>query len=207
MTFEQQLQVGANHLSIHDPVIGKLVQAFGLPTYRPHTDYYQQLIKSIIGQQLSVKAAATIFGRLIELFGHFPTCEELVARDFDELKSVGLSRSKTIYIRDLAAHVLADSLSFEDFNNMSNEQIIESLTNIKGIGVWTVHMFLIFAMGRLDVLAAGDLGVRTALSRLYKIDHVAKNEEILLLAAEHQWHPYESLVCWYAWQSLHNAPN
>lgn len=210
MNFEQQLQLGAQHLAAHDPIMKRLVDEFGLPTFRPHQNYYQELIESIISQQLSVKAAATILGRFIDLFGHFPTPDEILRRDFDELKGVGLSRPKTNYIRDLAARVHDGSLSFENLDTMSNEQIIEQLIAVKGVGIWTVHMFLIFAMGRLDVLAVGDLGVRNALTALYgdiyTYDHVVKDVEIQELADTRAWHPYESLACWYAWQSLKNTP-
>lgn len=210
MNFEEQLQLGADHLSTHDPIMGSLVDEFGLPTFRPHQNYYQELVESIISQQLSVKAAATILGRFIDLFGHFPTPEEILSREFDELKSVGLSRPKTNYILDLAGRVHDGSLSFENLDTMSNEQIVDQLTAVKGVGVWTVHMFLIFAMGRLDVLAVGDLGVRNALtalySEIYKYDHVVKDVEIQKLSDARGWHPYESLACWYGWQSLKNTP-
>lgn len=210
MDFEEQLRAGMTHLSTHDPIMSTLVSECGLPTFRPHENYYQELVESIISQQLSVKAAATILGRFIDLFGHFPTPQEILARDFDELKSVGLSRPKTNYIRDLATRVEDGSISFENFDSMSNEQIIENLTAVKGIGAWTVHMFLIFAMGRLNVLAVGDLGVRNALTALYgeiyKFDHVVKDVEIQKISDDNHWHPYESLACWYAWQSLKNTP-
>lgn len=206
MNYEEQLTRGMKHLSRNDPTMQRLVDEFGLPSFRPHQNYYQELVDSIISQQLSVKAAATILGRFIDLFGHFPAPEEILARDFEELKGVGLSRPKTGYIRDLAFRVSDGSLSFEDLDGMSNQQIIENLTAVKGIGEWTVHMFLIFAMGRLDVLATGDLGVRNALTRLYNYDHVVKDVEIHNVAALNNWHPYESLACWYAWQSLKNTP-
>ena len=210
MNFEEQLQLGADHLSAHDPIMSRLVDEFGLPTFRPHQNYYQEIVESIISQQLSVKAAATILGRFIDLFGHFPTPEEILAKEFEELKGVGLSRPKTNYILDLASRVHDGSLSFENLDTMSNEQIVEQLTAVKGVGIWTVHMFLIFAMGRLDILAVGDLGVRNALTALYgeiyKYDHVVKDVEIQKISDEYAWHPYESLACWYAWQSLKNTP-
>lgn len=206
MDFKQQLEMGRAHLMSVDPVLRPVIERHGLPTFEPHHDYYQELVESIIGQQLSVKAAATIRGRFIDLFGHFPTPEEILSRDFEELKSVGLSRPKTGYILDLAGHVHDGSVSFENLDGMSNQQIIDELTQVKGIGEWTVHMFLMFCMGRLDVLATGDLGVRNALSKLYNFDHVVKDVEIKILSEKNRWHPYESLVCWYAWQSLDNTP-
>lgn len=210
MKFEEQLQFGMDHLSAHDPVMKQLVEVFGLPTFRPHQQYYQELVESIVSQQLSVKAAATILGRFVELFGHFPLPEEILACDIERLRAAGLSRPKASYIQDLAMRVSNGSVSFESLDSMTNQQIIENLTAIKGIGVWTVHMFLIFAMGRLDVLAVGDLGVRNALTLLYTKEynfvHVVKDVDIQKLSDHNQWHPYESLACWYAWQSLKNTP-
>ncbi len=206
MEFEEQLELGMQHLNERDPVMAQLIGEFGMPSFRPHQNYYQELVESIIGQQLSVKAAATILGRFVDLFGHFPNPEEILTCSIDKMRGVGLSRPKAGYIQDLASRVHDGSVSFEDLDSMSNEHIIENLTMVKGIGVWTVHMFLIFAMGRLDVLAVGDLGVRNALSSLYNFEHVVKDVEILRLSDKNNWHPYESLVCWYAWQSLKNTP-
>ncbi len=206
MNFEEQLKLGADHLSAHDPIMRQLVDEFSLPTFRPHQNYYRELVESIISQQLNVKAAATILGRFIDLFGHFPEPKEILSRSIEEMRNVGLSRPKAGYIQDLASRVHDGSVSFENLDSMSNEQIIENLTQVKGIGVWTVHMFLIFAMGRLDVLAIGDLGVRNALTRLYNFEHVVKDVEIQQLSDQNNWHPYESLACWYSWQSLKNAP-
>ncbi len=206
MNFEEQLKLGADHLSAHDPIMRHLVDEFGLPAFRPHQNYYRELVESIISQQLSVKAAATILGRFIDLLGHFPEPKEILSRSIEEMRNVGLSRLKAGYIQDLASRVHDGSVSFENLDSMSNEQIIENLTQVKGIGIWTVHMFLIFAMGRLDVMATGDLGVRNALTHLYNFEHVVKDVEIQQLSDQNNWQPYESLVCWYAWQSLKNTP-
>lgn len=184
-----------------------LIDAFGLPTLAPHTNYYQELVGSIISQQLSVKAAATIQGRFEALFGHFPAPQEILARDIDELRSVGLSGQKTVYIRDLAAHVLDGSVRFDHLAHLSNDEIIAELTAVKGIGVWTVHMFLLFCMGRLDVLAIGDLGIKNAVTKLYGFDVVCTSADIQAVAVKNGWHPYESIACWYAWRSLDNKPS
>jgi len=210
MDFQEQLRLGADHLSRKDPVMKALIGKHGLPTFRPHRNYYQALVESIISQQLSVKAAASILGRFVDLFNHFPTPADILARDFDKIKSVGLSRPKTNYIRDLAEHVKDGTVNFDHLDSLSNDEIIQHLTQVKGIGVWTVHMFLIFCMGRLDVLAVGDLGVRNALTSLYtekyNFDHVVKDVEIQIISEQNLWHPYESMVCWYAWRSLENTP-
>jgi len=204
--FEWQLAIGCEHLRAHDAILAPLIKLSGLPTFAPHRNYYQALVSSIISQQLSVKAAATINGRFIDLFHHFPTPEDILAKDFEELRSVGLSGQKTTYIRDLAARVSDGSVKFEHLDSLPNNQIITELTAVKGIGEWTVHMFLMFCMGRLDVLAFGDLGIRNAITKLYGFDSVCSADDIRAVALKYNWHPYESIACWYAWRSLENVP-
>ena len=207
MDFSRELHLGCEHLRQHDPIMAELIDTFGLPTLAPHTNYYQELVGSIISQQLSVKAAATIQGRFEALFGHFPTPEEILMRDIDELRGVGLSGQKTVYIRDLAAHVLDGSVKFDHLLSRSNDEIIAELTAVKGIGVWTVHMFLLFCMGRLDVLAVGDLGIKNAVTKLYGFDVTCTSADVQAVAVKNGWRPYESLACWYAWRSLDNKPS
>lgn len=174
---------------------------------RPHTAYYQRLVESIIGQQLSVKAAASIKKRFTELYGGiFPAPHEILVKSVEDMRSAGLSRAKALYIRDLAQHVIDDKLQFEQFDTLSNLQIINELTAVKGIGEWTAHMFLMFAMGRLDVLATGDLGIRSGIKNLYNLDHLPSPDEVRALAEKNQWNPYETVACWYIWHSLDNAP-
>lgn len=183
-----------------------LVSQFPAPTFRPHTDYYRELVESIISQQLSVKAAATITRRFIDCFEHFPEPQEILDRDFEELRSVGLSGQKTNYIRDLAQKVIDGSVQFDHLDQLSNSDIIAELTAVKGIGEWTVHMFLIFCMGRFDVLATGDLGVRTGIMKLYGLDQMPSPADMIAISEANKWHPYESIACWYIWKSLDNTP-
>lgn len=207
MDFSHKLQAGCDYLRQTDPVMAELIDKFGLPILMPHTDYYQALVGSIISQQLSVKAAATIQGRFEALFGHFPTPADILERDIDELRNVGLSGQKTVYIRDLATRVHNGSLQFDDFVNNSNDDIITELTAVKGVGVWTAHMFLLFCMGRLDVLAVGDLGIKNAVTKLYGFGTTCTSADVEAIAIANKWHPYESIACWYAWRSLDNKPN
>jgi len=173
----------------------------------PHTDYYRELVDSIISQQLSIKASATIVKRFVALFGDtFPTPEQILERDIDELRAVGMSRSKASYVLDLATHILDNKLQPEKLPALSNEEVIRELTAVKGIGEWTAHMFLIFSLGRLDVLATGDLGVRMAMKRLYGLPDAPKPDEMRAIADKFNWHPYESIACWYLWKSLDNEP-
>lgn len=200
----ESLRVALSHLSSSDPVLSSLIAKYPSPTFQPHTNYYQELVESIISQQLSVKAAATILKRFVDSFDHFPTPLEILERSDESLRACGLSGQKTKYIKDLAQHVIDGTVRFDHLDSLDNQSIIDELTRVKGIGVWTVHMFLIFCMGRLDILATGDLGIRMGAMRLYELASPPTHDELSSLAQTKGWHPYESVACWYIWQSLDN---
>jgi DNA-3-methyladenine glycosylase II len=207
LVFRTQLEEAARHLSKNDPILAGVIAAAPLPDFTPHTDYYRALTNSIIGQQLSVKAAATIKQRFANLFGDdFPAPEQIIARDIEELRSVGLSRPKARYVQDLAQRIIDGSVRFDTINQLSNDEIIAELTAVKGVGEWTVHMFLLFCMGRMDVLPTGDLGIRNGIKKLYGLSELPTPDEVRGVAAKHHWHPYESAASWYVWHSLDNAP-
>lgn len=192
----------------HDPMLGSIIDAQPAPDLMPHSDYFAALVSSIISQQLSVKAASTIKQRVWQLFGgEAPTPEAVLLVAPDALRACGLSQAKTNYIRDLAEHILDGRVQFAAIAQQSNTEIISELTDVKGIGEWTVHMFLIFCVGRLDVLATGDLGVRSAIRNLYGLAELPSPAQVAELATEHHWHPYESIACWYLWRALDNAPS
>ncbi len=203
----QELQAAADHLSKNDPHLAPIIARFGLCTIEPHDDYYRELVDSIISQQLSVKAASTIEKRFVALFGDtFPTPEQILTRDIEELRAVGLSRPKANYVLDLALHIIEGRIQLEKLPTLPNEEVIRELVAVRGIGEWTAHMFLIFSLGRLDILATGDLGVRMAMKRLYHLDDAPKPDEMRAIADKFSWHPYESIACWYLWKSLDNEP-
>lgn len=206
LNWENELELGRKHLAENDPTLSLLIERFPLPHFTPHKNYYQELVESIISQQLSVKAASTISKRFVDSFGHFPLPEEILEKDITDLRGVGLSNQKANYIQDLARKVLDGSVRFEHLDGLSNQEIIDELTAVKGIGEWTVHMFLIFCMGRLDVLATGDLGVKTAVRNQYGLSELPSPSDMTTLAEKNHWQPYASLACWYLWQSLDNAP-
>lgn len=200
------IAAAAKHLAA-DPVLAPVIARHGLFKPVPHTDYYWELVDSIISQQLSVKAARTIEGRFLDLFGgKQPQPHELLGTSVDELRAVGLSRNKAAYVLDLAQHVQDGTLQLDRIATLPNAEIIKELVAVKGIGEWTAHMFLIFALGRLDVLPVGDLGIRSGIQKLYGYDHLPTAAEITELAAKNNWHPYESVACWYVWQALDNEP-
>lgn len=202
------LDLAAQHLSSHDAVLASIIEAAGIATITPHKNYYQELVESIISQQLSVKAAATILKRFVELFtdSAFPAPDQILEKDVDELRTAGLSRQKAGYIQDLASKVLDGTVRFNHLDALSNDEVTAELIQIKGVGPWTVHMFLIFCMGRLDVLPVGDLGIKNGLQKLYGLANVPTTDDVERIAAENKWHPYESIASWYIWHSLDNKP-
>lgn len=202
-----QLEAARSYLIEHDPVLAAVIINAPLPSFKPHTNYYQELVESIISQQLSVKAAATILQRFIDLFtGGFPDPKQLLATNIEHLRGAGLSRQKAGYLYDLAQKVSEGTVQFDQLDALPNETIIEELTKIKGVGVWTVHMFLLFCMGRLNVLPTGDLGIRNGIQKLYKLPERPTEQEVITIAQKYTWHPYESVASWYVWHSLDNKP-
>lgn len=195
------------YLQAHDPVLARLIERSALCTIRPHQNYYQELVDAIISQQLSVHAARSIEGRFRDLFGgEFPNAEQILTTDVETLRGLGFSRAKAAYVLDLAQHVVDGKLQFDKLDALSNDDVIAELTPVKGIGVWTAHMFLMFCMGRSDVLPVGDLGIRNGIRKLYGFDDPPTPEQITEIAEKNSWHPYESIASWYIWQSLDNAP-
>ncbi len=203
----QTLESAALHLSKNDLVLRPVIEKFGICTIVPHSEYYRELVESIVGQQLSVKAAAAIRRKFVDLFdGNFPSPAQLLDKTPDALRSAGLSWTKVKYVQDLASHVLEGKVTFDRLDAQTNDEIITELTDVKGIGEWTVHMFLIFGMGRLDVLPTGDLGIKNGIRALYGFPDIPTPVQIIELAKKHHWHPYESVASWYIWASLDNKP-
>ena len=201
--FDDSLRAAERHLARRDPRLRPIIKKHGPCLIRPHTRYFETLIDAIISQQLSVKAADTISGRFKALFApaKFPKPEQILATPFDELRAVGLSGGKVGFIKDLAAHTADGRIKFNRVGRLTDEQIITMLTPVKGIGVWTVQMFLIFSLGRLDVLPVGDLGVRRGIQHLHGFDEMPTTAEMERIADESGWHPYCSVASWYLWRS------
>lgn len=205
--YKLELERAVAHLTQNDPILATIIVKHPLPDLAPHTDYYHSLVSSIISQQLSVKAAASIKKRFVALFGdRFPTPEEILEKDTETLRQVGLSYRKVEYIKDLALHVLEGKILFEKFDTLPNEEIIRELVAVKGIGEWTVHMFLMFCMGRLNVLPVGDLGIRNGMQRYYQLEKLPSPAEMQAIAARYSWQPYESVASWYLWRALDDTP-
>lgn len=205
-SFALQLTAAADHLRKHDPVLAAVIERSPACGIQPHSDYFRALSGSIIGQQLSVKAAATIRGRFVALGGDaHPTPQEILDFEFDTLRGVGLSRAKVAYIKDLAQHVVDGRLDIAHLPELPNEEILTEVTDVKGIGEWTAQMFLIFSLGRLNVLPTGDLGIRKGMQILYELPELPAPVEMLAIAERHNWTGYESVAAWYIWRSLDMA--
>jgi DNA-3-methyladenine glycosylase II len=194
-----------------DPVLRELIDSIGPdglgdPRAGRPADHYGALVRSIVGQQLSTKAARAIYGRLTERYGgRTPTPAEVLADDPDELRSsAGLSHAKVRYLRSLAEHVLNGSLALERLDELPDEEVIAELTAVKGIGVWSAHMFLMFHLQRPDVLPVGDLGIRNAVKRLYGLQELPGPAELSEIAEP--WRPHRTLACRYLWRSLDATP-
>jgi DNA-3-methyladenine glycosylase II len=194
-----------------DPVLGALIDAVGGPAAlgdardgRPD-DHYGALVRAIVGQQLSTKAARTIYGRLTDRFGgRTPTPAEIIADDPEELRSVGLSRAKASYLRSLAEHVVSGELELERFDAMPDDEVAAELVAVKGLGQWTADMYLQFHLGRPDVLPVGDLGIRRAVERAYGLPGLPDPAQLTEIAEP--WRPHRTLACRYLWRSLDNEP-
>jgi len=193
-----------------DPVMARLVDEHSavvrrdLRRERPG-DAYGTLLRSIVGQQLSTKAAATIYGRLLELFGgHPPTPKQLLKADPDAMRAAGLSRAKVAYLRDLAEHVEDGALELERLPDLPDEEVAAQLTAIKGLGQWTADMFLMFHLGRPDILPVGDQGIRRAIQVEYGLRKLPDAKRMQTIAKP--WRPYRTLASLYLWSSLDNTP-
>ncbi len=189
------------HLRRADPVMARVIEQVG--PYRParRPERFQALVRAIVFQQLAGRAAQTIFDRFVASFdgARFPTPAQVLAMPDETLRKAGLSRAKTIYVKDLAAHVDGDLLNFRRFRWMTDEEIIEHLTMVKGIGRWTAEMFLMFNLWRPDVLPVDDLGVRNAAMKVYRMRKPPTAKRLRQLGE--RWRPYRSVATWYLWRS------
>jgi DNA-3-methyladenine glycosylase II len=195
------------HLGAEDPVLGSwIAQAgpCGLRRYREGS-HFAHIAQSIVYQQLSGKAAATIHGRLTALYGgRSPTPKELLATRTPKLRAVGLSGQKSQYLKDLARHAHEGSVPFDALDEMDDASVITTLTSIRGIGVWTAQMFLMFRLGRPDVLPVTDLGVQKAIQLLYGLRKLPTPDRVAKIGA--RWAPYRTVASWYLWRRVDDPP-
>lgn len=192
-----------NHLKKADPVLASIIDRVGPCKIQYREPVFHNLVRSIVYQQLHGKAAATIFGRLMAAAKTDPLAPESILRLRPaRMRSLGLSGQKMKYIRELSRLTRDGEIDFERCATLKDDEVIQHLTRCNGIGVWTVHMFLIFALRRPDVLPTGDLGIRAAIKKAYGLADLPKPDQMHKIAAA--WRPYSSVASWYLWRSLDN---
>jgi len=202
-------------LAASDPVMAALIERVGKIDLRTRlrrrseerpADAYGALLRAIVGQQLSTKAARTIYGRILELFdGRTPSPEQLLEASEKDLRGAGLSGRKVEYIRDLASHVLSGELELDRLDELSDEEVIEEIVAVRGLGQWTAEMFLIFHLERPDILSGGDLGIRKAVGIEYGLDGMPPPQKVMEIGEP--WRPHRSLASLYLWESLAAVPD
>jgi DNA-3-methyladenine glycosylase II len=193
-----------NHLRKVDPIIGAIIERVGPFEMQYRDPIFETLVRSIVYQQLNGKAALTIFTRLKDAAKSEPlTPESLLKLTPVRMRKLGLSQQKLTYIRELSRLTRDGEIDFERCQTLEDAHVIEHLTRVKGVGEWTAHMFLIFALRRTDVLPTGDLGVRAAMKKAYDLAELPSADEMRRLAAA--WSPYSSIASWYLWRSLENV--
>lgn len=199
--YAQHIKAARLHLQQRDPVMKRLLKEVGPFTAKTRRDRFVTLVNSIISQQISTAAAKTIRERLASRFEPAPiTAVELVKLDIESLRELGVSRQKASYVLDLAAKVHDQTLCLKSIHHKDDEAIIKEMTQVKGIGRWTAQMFLMFSLGRLDVLPVDDLGLKNAIQRHYGLSELPAAADFERLAEN--WRPYSTIACWYLWQSL-----
>ncbi|MGH7907462.1 MAG: DNA-3-methyladenine glycosylase family protein [Candidatus Binataceae bacterium] len=189
------------HLRSIDPVLGRIIDQIGPYRITRRPQRFQALVRAIIFQQLAGRAAQAIYNRFAAMGPgmRFPTPQRVLQASEDDLRRAGLSRQKILSVRDLANHVLNNSLDFRRFKKMDDEEIIAHLTRVKGIGRWTAEMFLMFNLARPDVFPADDLGLRNAVLKEYRLETAPNPKELRVIGE--RWRPYRSVAVWYLWQS------
>lgn len=200
LTFEKS---AIEAMTAKDPEMKKLVTLIGDISLTKREDHFKSLVRSCIGQQLSVKAAKTIYARFEELVGEI-TPEAVLKFSDEELRSVGLSKQKIAYLRDLSEKVLAKEVDLDQLERMDNDEIRKVLTSVKGIGPWTAEVFLIFSLGRTDVLPVGDLGLQRACQWLYQVERDNNGKQLIKSHAS-KWHPHYTAASLYLWEAINQG--
>lgn len=199
-----ELETAVKTLSANDKVMLRIIKKNGKINLRRHSNYYLYLISSIIGQQLSTAAANAIQTKFSNKFGKNPDAAKIIRTRDLTLRKTGLSNAKIKYVKDLSQKYLSKEIILKNIERKSDEEIITELTKVKGIGIWTVHMFLIFALGRTNVLPFSDLGIRKSIMVNYGLKSLPGEEEVKIHSEKNKWSPYNSVAALYLWKSLDN---
>lgn len=199
---DEEIRRASRHLRKHDPVVASIVDARGLCKMTVTRNYFQLMVGTVITQQLSTKAARSIYNRLVDTLGGKPRPKDVLAASEAQLRGVGLSRSKVQYVRNVAHAFSAQRMGPRTFARLSDDEVIARLTAIKGIGEWSAHMFLMFGLNRLDVFPIGDLGLRNAIVREYKLRKNPSAKRLHRIGDK--WRPYRTIGSLYLWMTYDN---
>lgn len=195
------LRAAHQHLVTCDPVLAYVIQSVGPCTLNRQTNRYRNLVRAIIGQQISTAAATSVFKKLeLACSENHVRPESIASLSDTQLREVGLSSQKIRYVRDLTNRVVKKQLNLRSLHFKEDDEVIAMLTDVKGIGVWTAHMFLMFSLGRPDVLPWGDLGIQVALRNLYGLEALPSKAECFKISQP--WRPYSTIACWYLWRTV-----
>ncbi len=188
------------HLTISDRRFSKLIKKFGNPDFKSQKNYLKSLVRSIIYQQLSGKSAFAIYSRFIKLFpiGHFPDANEILLIPKQTYRDIGLSKQKIVYIKEIAKSFKQKIVESDKLSKMTNEQIRDTLIKIKGIGPWTIDMFLMFTLNRPDILPTGDLGIQKGYMVFFNLDFLPDKDYMIKKSVK--WRPFRTVACWYLWK-------
>lgn len=200
----QKLKLALEILSNSDKTLSTIIKNNGTCNLTPRKDFFNSLLEAIIGQQLSVKAANSIINRFYAHLGQNPSPNQILECQHELLRSLGLSNNKVKYVKDLSEKILNKEILLENIEKKTNEEILNDLIKVKGIGKWTVDMFLIFTLGRPDVLPTGDLGLKKAIMINYKLKKMPTEEKVLKISKKNGWAPYNTLASLYLWKALDN---
>jgi DNA-3-methyladenine glycosylase II len=198
--FDEDLASAMRTLARRDPALRALIRQHGTPTFRPHSDYFETLVDSIISQQISSKAADSIMRQFRVAFNDTIVPRLIVEAPDELIRGAGISPQKLGYLRSLSEHIEQGELELAALPLLGDKEVIERLTAVKGIGVWTAQMFLIFSLGRLDVLPTGDLGIRKGMQLAYSLAELPTARQIEEIAEANRWAPYRSVATWYMWR-------
>ncbi len=207
--YRENLSDARQYLEKKDEILRSIILKIGDCRLKPHKKYFETLVDAIVSQQLSVKVAETIFKRFKLLFNKssgkpagFPKPDNILLMNDDKMRACGLSNAKVKYVKDLALHIKNREIKVQKLKNLPDAEIINELIKVKGIGIWTAQMFLIFCLGRFNVLPAGDMGLKKAVMANYHLRRLPGENQIKKISANFNWEPYNSIATWYLWQSL-----
>ena len=197
-----EIENGINHIYASDSYIAKIIDISEPCNLRPKRNYYKAILRAIIGQQLSTLVAKKIYERFLLFFNSKPAPGLIMSADKNDLRNIGLSWAKINYVKDFSDKLLKREISLKGINSKTDEEVIEMLTSVKGIGTWTVQMLLVFSMCRLNVLPLGDFALRRAAKNIYGLRKIPDEKKLLKLSKLYGWAPYNSIASWYLWKSL-----